>query len=218
MTHGLDTGGRVPEPPHLQAVVGRLAPKPTALSRLRWSSVVRISHRIVGRTVRHATRGTESDPDDPDDLATVMPREAQLLDVLRGRPGHAVLLHATALTALTEAATNTATAAGADAAGADAAESDAVVTIAVLARDTPPTAPDTLPVPAYRDTAGGFARLYRPDGPTGFVVRPDGHLGARFPLAGTATALSDCLTLLTECGTPPRTGPGPGPWPTGRPA
>ncbi|GLF96846.1 hypothetical protein [Streptomyces yaizuensis] len=53
------------------------------------------------------------------------------------------------------------------------------------------------PVPLYRDTAGEFARIHHPDGPTGFVVRPDGRLGARFPLAGTEAALRDCLTALS---------------------
>jgi hypothetical protein len=51
-------------------------------------------------------------------------------------------------------------------------------------------------VPEYLDTAGEFARLYRPDGPTGFVVRPDGYLGARFPLTDTETALADYREAL----------------------
>ncbi|MGY5010628.1 hypothetical protein ACWDFR_22990 [Streptomyces sp. 900105755] len=45
-------------------------------------------------------------------------------------------------------------------------------------------------------SAGEFARLYRPDGPTGFVVRPDGYLGARFPLTDTETALADYREAL----------------------
>lgn len=52
-------------------------------------------------------------------------------------------------------------------------------------------------MPAYRDAAGEFARLYLPDGGTGFVVRPDGQLAARFPLGGTAAALSGCLRALS---------------------
>ncbi|MGQ4366244.1 FAD-dependent monooxygenase [Streptomyces sp. SAS_272] len=294
VAHGLE-GGRTPELHHLQAVVDRLAPRPAVLSRLRWSSVFRISHRIVdrygegrvfvagdaahihpptgaqgmntgiqdacnlawklasvihgeagpallttydaerrpvgeevvGRTVRHATRGMEADPDDP---RTVLLREAQLLidyrdgplaadpygphgapqpgdrapdcrgltapasaypwrllDVLRNRPGHVILLYGAALTdlaAIAEAGLHTAAVAGA-------------VTVAVLDGDTAPSAPDALPVPAYRDTAGEFARLYRPDGPTGFVVRPDGYLAARFPLSATRTALSAYFTTLT---------------------
>ncbi|MDX3577230.1 FAD-dependent monooxygenase [Streptomyces sp. FL07-04A] len=294
VAHGLE-GGRTPELHHLQAVVDRLAPRPAVLSRLRWSSVFRISHRIVdrygegrvfvagdaahihpptgaqgmntgiqdacnlawklafvihgeagpallttydaerrpvgeevvGRTVRHATRGMESDPDDP---RTVLLREAQLLidyrdgplatdphgppgapqpgdrapdcrgltvpasaypwrllDVLRNRPGHVILLYGAGLTdlaAIAEAGLHTAAVAGA-------------VTVAVLDGDTAPSAPDALPVPAYRDTAGEFARLYRPDGPTGFVVRPDGYLAARFPLTATRTALSDYFTTLS---------------------
>ncbi|MDQ0960922.1 2-polyprenyl-6-methoxyphenol hydroxylase-like FAD-dependent oxidoreductase [Streptomyces sp. B4I13] len=294
VSHGLE-GGRTPELHHLQAVVDRLAPRPAVLSRLRWSSVFRISHRIVdrygegrvfvagdaahihpptgaqgmntgiqdacnlawklasvihgeagpallttydaerrpvgeevvGRTVRHATRGMEADPDDP---RTVLLREAQLLidyrdgplatdphgppgapqpgdrapdcrgltapasaypwrllDVLRHRPGHVILLYGAGLTdlaAIAEAGLHTAAVAGA-------------VTVAVLDGDTAPSAPDALPVPAYRDTADEFARLYRPDGPTGFVVRPDGYLAARFPLSATRTALSTYFTALT---------------------
>ncbi|MFD0574375.1 hypothetical protein ACFQ0T_40545 [Kitasatospora gansuensis] len=68
--------------------------------------------------------------------------------------------------------------------------------VAVLAREAAPLVPGALPVPHYRDAAGEFARLYRPDGPTGLVIRPDGQLGARFPLAGTATALADYLAAL----------------------
>ncbi|WP_370417122.1 hypothetical protein AB8O64_00515 [Streptomyces sp. QH1-20] len=33
--------------------------------------------------------------------------------------------------------------------------------------------------------------------PTGFLVRPDGQLGARFPLTDTAAALSDCFRALS---------------------
>ncbi|MGD9529234.1 FAD-dependent monooxygenase [Pseudonocardia sp.] len=44
--HGF-TSGPAPELRHIQAVLDRLAPEPTRASRLRWSSVFRISHRIV---------------------------------------------------------------------------------------------------------------------------------------------------------------------------
>ncbi|MFX0575343.1 FAD-dependent monooxygenase [Nocardia nepalensis] len=44
--HGFESGRR-PELSHLQAVLDRLAPEPTRASDLRWSSVFRISHRIV---------------------------------------------------------------------------------------------------------------------------------------------------------------------------
>ncbi|WP_331767606.1 FAD-dependent monooxygenase [Embleya sp. NBC_00896] len=313
VAHGLE-GSRSPELSHIQAVVDRLAPGPATLSRMRWSSVFRISHRIVdryaagrvfvagdaahihpptgaqgmntgiqdacnlawklalvvrgeagpallagydterrpvgeevvGRTVRHATHGIEADADDP---RTLMLREAQLLvgyrggplagspygpadapqpgdrapdcaglttpiatyplrllDILRGRPGHVLLLYAAETAALAEAA-EAADAAGTAGAprvpGGSPGTSDdpdpeaGPHAIAVLAREAAPTAPGTLAVPEYRDAAGEFARLYRPDGPTGFVIRPDGHLGARFPLAGTATALSGYLEALS---------------------
>ncbi|CAM5530256.1 3-(3-hydroxy-phenyl)propionate/3-hydroxycinnamic acid hydroxylase [Streptomyces tanashiensis] len=46
VAHGPEAG-RVPGLADLQAVVDRLAPRPARLSGLRWSSVFRISHRIV---------------------------------------------------------------------------------------------------------------------------------------------------------------------------
>lgn len=48
LAHGLE-GGRRPELRHVQAVLDRLAPQPTTASRLRWSSVFRISHRLASR-------------------------------------------------------------------------------------------------------------------------------------------------------------------------
>lgn len=283
VAHGSLSGRRLPELPDLQAVVDRLAPRPAILSQLRWSSVFRISHRIVdrygegrvfvagdaahihppigaqgmntgiqdacnlawklalvlrgeagpalltsydaerrpvgeevvGRTVRHTVHGTAADPDDP---RTVLLREAQLLvgyrdgplatathgpadvpqpgdrapdcaglttpvaayplrllDILRDRPDHVVLLYAADPTDVIKAVL---------APGWD-----------VLAVRTEDGTHVPL-VPEYLDTAGAFARLYRPDGPTGFVVRPDGYLGARFPLTDTETALADYREAL----------------------
>ncbi|MFC8271297.1 FAD-dependent monooxygenase [Streptomyces sp. NPDC057271] len=329
VAHGLE-GGRVPELSHIQAVVDRLAPTPTRLSTLRWSSVFRISHRIVdrygegrvfvagdaahihpptgaqgmntgiqdacnlawkmalvvrgeaglallasydaerrpvgeevvGRTVRHANRGIESDPEDP---VTLMLREAQLLvsyrdgplagspygpddapqpgdrapdcggltlplatyplrllDVLRGRTGHVLLLYADQAADLARAAEAGAVVAaavggrepsesglasegglasedglapadGLAPGGGGLAPEGGLATVAVLARDADADGADS----GYRDAAGEFARLYRPDGPTGFLVRPDGQLGARFPLAGTAAALTGYLAALS---------------------
>ncbi|WP_405461050.1 FAD-dependent monooxygenase [Streptomyces sp. NBC_00101] len=151
VAHGTQEGLR-PELAHIQAVVDRLAPEPATVSGMRWSSVFRISHRIVdrygtgrvfvagdaahihpptgaqgmntgiqdavnlawklalataglttpsllesydaerrpvgeevvGRTVRHATGGGV--PSGPDDLGTVMLREAQLLVGYRDGP------------------------------------------------------------------------------------------------------------------------------------
>ncbi|MFE3864905.1 FAD-dependent monooxygenase [Streptomyces goshikiensis] len=48
VAHGLD-GGAGPSLSHLQDVLDRLAPRPATASALRWSSVFRISHRIVDR-------------------------------------------------------------------------------------------------------------------------------------------------------------------------
>ncbi|MET8167829.1 FAD-dependent monooxygenase [Streptomyces sp. NPDC005329] len=307
VTHGLESG-RAPELHHLQAVVDRLGPSPAVLSHLRWSSVFRISHRIVdryadgrvfvagdaahihpptgaqgmntgiqdacnlawklalvvrgeagpallttydaerrpigeevvGRTVRHATQGIETDPDDP---RTVLLREAQLLvnyrngpltptstgtpetpgappetprpgdrapdctgltapgsaypwrllDVLRGRTAHVALLYTTT----TAPTTVPAAAAEAMKAIATAAPDLHVIALQVIAILPRETALDALPVAAYRDAAGEFARLYRPNGPTVFVIRPDGYLGTRFPLPDTAAALPAYLAALS---------------------
>ncbi len=48
VAHGLESGSP-PQLGHIQAVLDRLAPQRTVASRLRWSSVFRISHRIVDR-------------------------------------------------------------------------------------------------------------------------------------------------------------------------
>jgi len=48
ISHGLE-GGRAPQLHHIQAVLDRLAPTPTSASNMRWSSVFRISHRLVDR-------------------------------------------------------------------------------------------------------------------------------------------------------------------------
>ncbi|MEV7612582.1 FAD-dependent monooxygenase [Streptomyces sp. NPDC089799] len=48
VAHGLE-GGVAPALADIQAVLDRLAPQPTTASALRWSSVFRISHRIVDR-------------------------------------------------------------------------------------------------------------------------------------------------------------------------
>ncbi|MEV8566361.1 FAD-dependent monooxygenase [Streptomyces sp. NPDC051322] len=50
VAHGLTEGdGAVPGLEHIQAVLDRLSPRPATASSLRWSSVFRISHRIVDR-------------------------------------------------------------------------------------------------------------------------------------------------------------------------
>ena len=48
VTHGLENG-RGPALTDIQAVLDRMSPQPTAASRMRWSSVFRISHRLVDR-------------------------------------------------------------------------------------------------------------------------------------------------------------------------
>lgn len=131
---------------------------------------------------------------------------SRLLDVLRGRVGHVVILYGADGAALAEAAEQARTAGsplaedGADGSGTLGPPTLAVLAVlAVLAREAALDAAAGLPaaVPGYRDAAGEFARLYGADGPTGFLVRPDGYLGARFPLPGTATALSGYLASLS---------------------
>ncbi|MFF6837051.1 FAD-dependent monooxygenase [Streptomyces sp. NPDC012438] len=311
VAHGVQAG-RAPGLSDLQAVVDRLAPRPARLSRLRWASVFRISHRIVdrygegrvlvagdaahihpptgaqgmntgvqdacnlawklalvvrgeagpellatydaerrpvgeevvGRTVRHAVHGIEADPED---RRTLLLREAQLLvgyrggplagapygpagapqpgdrapdcgglttpvaafplrllDVLRGRAGHVVLLYGSDAAELSGAAE-----------AARAAGGPPVVVVLPAGADR--ARPASPSVPAYRDAAGEFARLYLPDGATGLVVRPDGQLGARFPLGGAAAALSAYLGALSVrprpsgSGAPAGPGGSPGP-------
>ena len=46
LTHGFE-GDRKPELHHIQEVLDRLSPEPTTARNLRWSSIFRISHRIV---------------------------------------------------------------------------------------------------------------------------------------------------------------------------
>jgi 2-polyprenyl-6-methoxyphenol hydroxylase-like FAD-dependent oxidoreductase len=48
IAHGLE-GDRAPELHHIQAVLDRLSPRAVTASNLRWSSVFRISHRLVDR-------------------------------------------------------------------------------------------------------------------------------------------------------------------------
>ncbi|MFE7378886.1 FAD-dependent monooxygenase [Streptomyces zhihengii] len=48
VAHGLQNG-RAPSLAHVQAVLDRLSPRPATASALRWSSVFRISHRLVDR-------------------------------------------------------------------------------------------------------------------------------------------------------------------------
>ncbi|MFC8900613.1 FAD-dependent monooxygenase [Streptomyces cinereoruber] len=291
VAHGVQAG-RAPELSDLQAVVDRLAPRPTRLSRLRWASIFRISHRIVdrygegrvfvagdaahihpptgaqgmntgvqdacnlawklalvvrgeagpgllstydaerrpvgeevvGRTVRHAAHGIEAGLDD---RRTLLLREAQLLveyrggplagapygpanapqpgdrapdcaglttpvatfplrllDVLRGHAGHVVLLYGSDVAELSGAAEAARAAGGLPA-------------VVVLPEGAGRSALASLTVPVYHDAAGEFARLHLPDGATGFVVRPDGQLGARFPLDGAVAALDDYLGSLS---------------------
>ncbi|MGW2659430.1 FAD-dependent monooxygenase [Nocardia tengchongensis] len=288
--HGFSTGW-TPELSDLQAVVDRLAPEPAQVSHLRWSSVFRISHRIVdsygrgrvfvagdaahihpptgaqgmntgiqdahnlawklalacagdaapglldsydaerrpvgeevvGRTVRSAREGIGADSTDPD---YVLRREAQLLIDYAGSPivaatppgepaprsgarapdargltrdavafefrllplldgiDHTLLLYAgdatteSDLRGLEQLAT---TAIGA-----------AHCRLNVYLIATPQAAADATTLPVIRDSAGEFARAYRADRRSVFVVRPDGYLG----FARRAAATEDLIGYL----------------------
>jgi 2-polyprenyl-6-methoxyphenol hydroxylase-like FAD-dependent oxidoreductase len=52
VAHGIQTEGPKPQLHHVQAVLDRLAPEPTTAANMRWSSVFRISHRLVNRYQR----------------------------------------------------------------------------------------------------------------------------------------------------------------------
>ncbi|WP_418960697.1 FAD-dependent monooxygenase [Streptomyces tritici] len=291
VAHGPE-GGRAPALGDIQAVLDRLSPQPATASYLRWSSVFRISHRlvdrygegrvfvagdaahihpptgaqgmntgiqdawnlawklalaveggaragllasydaerrpvgaeVVGRTVRHAAEGVQADRTDPE---TLLLREAQLLvtyrgspvvgpadasagggpepgdrapdcgglagdlaayplrlyDLLRGR-GHVLLLYGDGRSAAE--LHRLAYAAGLLSRGR-------VESCAVLAHGGAPIGGTGLPV--YRDARGEFAQRYAVRVPTAFLVRPDGHLGARFTALGVGT-LADRLAAV----------------------
>lgn len=164
-----------------------------------------VGEEVVGRTVRHATQGIESDPDTP---RTMLMREAQLLVSYRGspavgppedgpgpRPGDRapdcggltgpIAAHPLRLHDLLRGSDHVMLLYGYDhgyrwdqlAEVARDASGGRVETRVVVEPDAPAT--DGMLLPGYRDTRGEFARLYAVDGPTALLVRPDGHLGAR---------------------------------------
>ncbi|MFJ1865587.1 FAD-dependent monooxygenase [Streptomyces sp. NPDC088097] len=276
VAHGLGDGSRSPGLADVQAVLDRLSPRPVTASTLRWSSVFRISHRlvdrygegrvfvagdaahihpptgaqgmntgiqdawnlawklalavdgadhpallpsydaerrpvgeeVVGRTVRHAAQGVRADAEDP---ATLMLREAQLLVAYPGSP---VVLRPDADPGRAGAAGPGAGERAPDCGGLVGEiaaypqrlydllrERDHVLLLYGDEGDGLPALTDGLPAagrltayavlseggtarsgaapPVFRDAGGEFARLYGVRGPTAFVVRPDGYLGAR---------------------------------------
>ncbi|ARP68765.1 pentachlorophenol monooxygenase [Streptomyces pluripotens] len=278
VAHGIEAG-HAPRLEHIQEVIDRLSPRSTTASAMRWSSVFRISHRLVDRygegrvfvagdaahihpptgaqgmntgiqdacnlawklalavagdaepkllesydaerrpvgeevvvrTLRQAAHGVQADPDAPE---AVMVREAQLLiaypdspivepsasapgpaagdrapdcgglldpiaafplrlyDVLRERD-HVLLLYADSVEA-TRGLGELADEAGRLAHGR-------LAVCCVLADRIDPGA---LPLAVLRDGRGEFRERYVSDGSTAFLVRPDGHLGARVSPTG----------------------------------
>ncbi|MET7982005.1 MULTISPECIES: FAD-dependent monooxygenase [unclassified Streptomyces] len=173
-----------------------------------------VGEEVVERTVRHATRGIQADRTDPE---TLMLREAQLLVGYRGSPlvgpafegpgpqagdrapdcaglathiavfplrlydllrdrGHVLLVYGDG-----------------DQGGqlAEAADEFSGGRVGTCVIRPSGTAMETSDPPVYVDTLGEFARLYGvSDGPTAFLVRPDGYIGARLcpPTAKGLTA------------------------------
>ncbi|AZZ82529.1 pentachlorophenol monooxygenase [Gordonia alkanivorans] len=290
VAHGFE-GTRAPELSHIQAVVDRLSPEPATVSDLRWSSVFRISHRIVdsygrgrvfvagdaahihpptgaqgmntgvqdahnlawklalavagdaapglldsydlerrpvgeevvGRTVRDAREGIGSDSSD---VEFVTRREAQLLISYAGSPitagstvpsvpaapragerapdaaglGRDSVNHPLRLYSLLSGVDHAlvlyadATAGAEDVAVLESLAAEVTtaarghMTVHVVAAPTAQVGSTDLPL--LRDTESRFAAGYCPDGSTAFVIRPDGYLGYRGPLADTAAVLS----------------------------
>ncbi|MFE9429128.1 FAD-dependent monooxygenase [Kitasatospora sp. NPDC006697] len=288
VAHGLEEDGQLPALPDVQAVLDRLSPQPTTASALRWSSVFRISHRlvdrygegrvliagdaahihpptgaqgmntgiqdaynlawklslavrgtahphllasydaerrlvaaeVVGRTVRHAAHGVQADPEDP---ATLLLREAQLLIAYPGspivarpdaaaqgpQPGERApdcggLTHpiASRPQRLYDLLRNRDHVLLLYSDGGEwateflsAAEELASGHMSACVILAADARSDAPPPPAYRDAAGDFARIYAVHARTAFVVRPDGYLGARIH-PPTARELAAHLTQV----------------------
>ncbi|MEU4496648.1 FAD-dependent monooxygenase [Streptomyces sp. NPDC023998] len=168
-----------------------------------------VGEEVVGRTVRHASEGIQADPADPATLmlreaqllvsyrgspiadpsgdgpgprpgdrapdcggltGEIATYPMRLYDLLRDRGGHVLLLYGQG--------NGNGNGHGLDELAEAARESSGgrVETCVVLEADAPA---DATLLPAYRDSRGEFARLYAAEQPTAFVIRPDGHLGAR---------------------------------------
>ncbi|MEU3792278.1 FAD-dependent monooxygenase [Streptomyces fructofermentans] len=180
-----------------------------------------VGEEVVGRTVRHAAEGVQADPADPETLmmreaqllvgyrgspivggstaggdgpqpgdrapdcggltGPVAAWPLRLYDLLRDR-GHVLLMYGTGVE--DEGFEELALA-------AHGLSEGRVETCAVLAKPGEVGEAGGLAA-VYYDTRGEFARGYRAEAPTAFLVRPDGYLGAvlRPP---TAEALGECL-------------------------
>ena len=178
VAHGFE-GDRKPELCHIQAVLDRLSPEPTIARNLRWSSVFRISHRIVdaygrGRVfVAGNPAGPGPQPGGRAPDATGLTRDAVTgplrLFSLLGRREHTTLLYA-----------------GDDATADDVAlferAADAALQAAQARMDVylvagPKADVSATVLPLIRDSDGDFAPMYAATASSVFVVRPDGYLG-----------------------------------------
>ncbi|MFC8094278.1 FAD-dependent monooxygenase [Streptomyces sp. NPDC057301] len=135
----------------------------------------------------------ERAPDCRNLVAGVAATPLRLYDLLRDR-GHVLVLYADsadALTACREAAATAHRLAGGKVAAFIVARHEHTAEAARAQSDA-----DGLHLPAFSDGAAEFEQLYGVDGPTAFLIRPDGYLSARLsPLAapGTVPALADAL-------------------------
>ncbi|MGV9251156.1 FAD-dependent monooxygenase [Streptomyces sp. NPDC003697] len=291
VAHGLGNGEGL-RIDHVQAALARLSPAPVTATALRWSSLYRISHRIVdryaegrvfvagdaahihpptgaqgmntgiqdaynlgwklalaakglaqprllesytaerrpvgeelvGRTVRHAAQGVRTDPDDS---ATAMLREAQLLVSYQGSPivepgggggGPLAGERAPDCAGLRDPLCSWplrlfdllrerdhvlllyAGTAG-QAAGFDelagVAGNAARGELTCYAILAPHTDVRDLLLPALHDAAGEFRRAYGVGDSTAVLIRPDGHIGVRVTPVGHLDVLA-CLTRVFD--------------------
>ncbi|MER7848691.1 FAD-dependent monooxygenase [Kitasatospora sp. NPDC096077] len=163
-----------------------------------------VGAEVVGRTVRHAAQGVQADPEDP---ATLLLREAQLLVGYRGSPivappdgdgdgpqpgdrapdcgglAHDIAAYPQRLYDLLRDRDHVLLLYqdGGDRPDEliDAARKLTSNQITVYVLLAAGAQPDPAAPPGYRDAAGEFARAYGVRDRTAFVVRPDGYLGAR---------------------------------------
>lgn len=197
--HGFE-GGKKPELRHIQAVLDRLSPEPVTAANLRWSSVFRISHRMVdtygrGRVfvagdAAHihpptGAQGMNTGIQDAHGLAWKL--AAAVAGVDAAGLTCAVAAFAVDLFSLLAGPEHTLLLyAGeeVDLDGLGAMERlAAAACVAAHGRldsylvAAPGAAVETMQLPVIRDSGTDFARVYAAVNSAVYVVRPDGYLG-----------------------------------------
>ncbi|MFE0459865.1 FAD-dependent monooxygenase [Kitasatospora sp. NPDC058965] len=181
-----------------------------------------VGEEVVGRTVRHARAGLDSDPDDP---TTMLLREAQLLVGYRGGPltgpdglngaGPAAgdrapdcaglrrplagfptrlfeLLRSPRHTLLLYAGPTAPAAALRGAASAARTAAHDLLDVYAVLAPEAAARPADLQLPCVTDPDNAFRTTYGPHDGEAFLVRPDGYLAARLPTT-TPTAVATHL-------------------------